>query len=45
MHDTYQVRIPESYRAAERNLPHQEIIHPSERELKVLDVMLLEVAV
>jgi len=43
------VRVPQAYRAAQRNLTHQQVVHPPECKLNkfniVPDQMLVEVVV
>lgn len=38
-----QVRVPQTDRAVQRQLPGQQVIHPSEGELQVIDSMLHQV--
>ena len=35
---TYEVGVPHPYSILDTNLPHQEAVHPSERELHELDI-------
>lgn len=41
----YLVRVPQADCAAQRQLPHQQVVHPAEGELQVLHLTLLEVQV
>lgn len=39
----YLVGVPEADGAAERQLPHQQVVHPAEGELQVFDLVLPKV--
>lgn len=41
----YQVRVPEPDGTPERQLPHQQVVHPTERELQELYALVLYVVV
>lgn len=41
----YLVGVPQSDCAAQRQLPHQKVVHPAEGKLQVLHLVLLHVAV
>lgn len=41
----YLVRVPQADCAAQRQLPHQQVVHPAEGELQILHLTLLEVQV
>lgn len=41
----YLVGVPQSDRASEWQLPHQEVVHPAEGKLQVLHLVVLHVAV
>lgn len=42
---THQIGVPEPDGGPERNLPHQQVVHPAERELEKLDAVLAQVPV
>ena len=39
------VGVPQSDGAAERNLSHQQVVHPAERELEKLNLLVVQVCV
>lgn len=41
----YLVSVPETDSATKRQLPHQQIVHPPESKLQVLNLILLEMIV